>query len=507
MIYSQYSSVRFFMTEKVKSLSAKFRTAPALSSLKKLPKIPLTKPTKPHHYAVWTVSIIVVIFAIAAGSSMWYYHNRALPHVQLAGLSVAGKNHNQIANEVNAQANKIHISFSYQGKATTASAKDVGLNVDVDKTVANVEHAGRSHWWQQFELWQTHNVPLVTSANAGTFKDYTTKHFPGVMIDATDAKLVYNDQTKQYDIKPGTDGSGFDARKFEELLPTLAVNPRTATLAVASMPVKPLIQESALTSLQTQMNQLVQLSLRFTYQGKLIYFADPPDIADWANFSPDPTTGQVSVKFDKAKIKQFLTDKVGKTIAQPPVDRKVVKDPKTGQEAVLQQGQGGRQIQDIDSLVDKVYNAVTQNQPLETELSVTEAPFKTVYMQGTDKWIEVDLSKQQATLYTGATPIQSFIIASGVASHATEVGEFHVWYKTPSQTMAGGNKASGDYYYLPNVTWVTYFDGEEAFHTAYWLSPSQFGRPQSHGCINMTAAAAKIVYDFAPIGTKVIVHY
>jgi lipoprotein-anchoring transpeptidase ErfK/SrfK len=71
--------------------------------------------------------------------------------------------------------------------------------------------------------------------------------------------------------------------------------------------------------------------------------------------------------------------------------------------------------------------------------------------------------------------------------------------------MTGGSKATGDYYSLPDVRWDTYFDGGNAFHTAYWHN--NFGTPMSHGCINMREADAKVVYDFAPLGTKVVVHY
>jgi lipoprotein-anchoring transpeptidase ErfK/SrfK len=72
-------------------------------------------------------------------------------------------------------------------------------------------------------------------------------------------------------------------------------------------------------------------------------------------------------------------------------------------------------------------------------------------------------------------------------------GEFRIKTKVKAQTMSGG---SGSYYYnLPNVKWVQYFYQEYAFHGTYWHN--DFGRPKSHGCINMTNADAKWLFDWA----------
>jgi lipoprotein-anchoring transpeptidase ErfK/SrfK len=61
-------------------------------------------------------------------------------------------------------------------------------------------------------------------------------------------------------------------------------------------------------------------------------------------------------------------------------------------------------------------------------------------------------------------------------------------------------------YCTPNVPWDTYFNGDQALHGTYWHN--MFGKADmSHGCVNLSVANAKTVYDFAPIGTPVSVHY
>jgi lipoprotein-anchoring transpeptidase ErfK/SrfK len=64
---------------------------------------------------------------------------------------------------------------------------------------------------------------------------------------------------------------------------------------------------------------------------------------------------------------------------------------------------------------------------------------------------------------------------------------------------------TGPGYNLPNVPWVMYFAGANAIHGAYWHN--NFGRPMSHGCVNMRISEAQWLYNWASIGTPVVVHY
>ena len=59
---------------------------------------------------------------------------------------------------------------------------------------------------------------------------------------------------------------------------------------------------------------------------------------------------------------------------------------------------------------------------------------------------------------------------------------------------AGDITASG--FDLPGVPWVLYITKSGiSFHGTYWHN--DFGRPKSHGCINMTNADAKWLFDWA----------
>ena len=61
--------------------------------------------------------------------------------------------------------------------------------------------------------------------------------------------------------------------------------------------------------------------------------------------------------------------------------------------------------------------------------------------------------------------------------------------------MSGGSRAAGTYYNVPNVPWVQYFYADYSIHGADWHN--DFGRPVSHGCVNMRVEEARWLFEWA----------
>src|SRR6266550_592691 len=483
---------------KTKKPSSKKTSASKKGALK--PKKEAPKKSRGFRWPVYVLVVALLLAGAAIGGAVWFYHNRALPNVSVGSVVVSNMTPDQIRQAIKQQESALNLTFVDNGKSITVPLKEIGIVVNQEATVRQVLEARRSgNVLDAVQLWRQQTVPLVFSNDAGAVIDFAKRHFPTAFVDAKEPQLVYNSTTKQFDVQPGANGTGFDLKTFERTVPELARRPRSVTLALTTAPVEPIIQADSLVSVKQQADQRSKLELKFLLNEQEVYKAEPADIASWAHFVPNPTTGTLNMEYDKAKIQQFLKDQVGPSITSPPVDRKVVVDSQTGAETVLQQGKKGREIADTEGLTNEVLAALNANKSLSKEVAITDAPFKTVTMKGDGKWIEVDISKQRATLYIGDTVVQSFLISSGRAGTPTRLGTFRVWSKAPVQTMTG--TIAGDYFYIPNIKWVSYFDGGEAFHGTYWHH--NFGHPMSHGCINMTEDAAKILYDFAPVGTKV----
>ncbi len=114
------------------------------------------------------------------------------------------------------------------------------------------------------------------------------------------------------------------------------------------------------------------------------------------------------------------------------------------------------------------------------------------------KWIEIDLSEQRIFAHEGQQTVLKARVSTGISRYPTIRGRFKVYAKYRSTRMRGPG------YNLPAVPWTMFFRGDYAIHGAYWHN--NFGRPMSHGCINMKPAEAKWLFEWAPKGTLVVIH-
>jgi lipoprotein-anchoring transpeptidase ErfK/SrfK len=113
------------------------------------------------------------------------------------------------------------------------------------------------------------------------------------------------------------------------------------------------------------------------------------------------------------------------------------------------------------------------------------------------KEIVVVLHEQRVYAYENGQLVHSALASTGVARYPTRVGQFRIYVKYLATLMTGPG------YYLPNVPYTMYYSGGYAIHGTYWHS--NFGRPMSHGCVNLPTAEARWFYEWAPVGTLVTV--
>ncbi len=113
------------------------------------------------------------------------------------------------------------------------------------------------------------------------------------------------------------------------------------------------------------------------------------------------------------------------------------------------------------------------------------------------KWIDIKLASQSLVAYEGQRPVYWATVSTGTSRTPTPRGRFRIYSKLRSGTMAGPG------YYLPNVPYIMNYYGGYAIHGTYWHS--NFGYPMSHGCVNMRISDAQWLYNWAPVGTLVVV--
>lgn len=111
------------------------------------------------------------------------------------------------------------------------------------------------------------------------------------------------------------------------------------------------------------------------------------------------------------------------------------------------------------------------------------------------KAIVVSVSQQRIYAYENGQMIRSHLVSTGRAATPTVLGDFRVYVKYLADDMAGPG------YFQPQVPYTMYFYRGYAIHGAYWHN--SFGRPMSHGCVNLPVDEANWFYQWAEIGTPV----
>ncbi|XHX80570.1 MAG: L,D-transpeptidase [Stenomitos frigidus ULC029] len=117
--------------------------------------------------------------------------------------------------------------------------------------------------------------------------------------------------------------------------------------------------------------------------------------------------------------------------------------------------------------------------------------------QSKQRWIEVNLSSQRLIAREGKTPVYAILISTGKASTPTKTGVFAIQTRDRTARMRGAD------YDIADVPYTMYYDGNYAIHGAY--CHHRFGTPVSHGCVNLAVDHAGWLFNWAKIGTPVVV--
>ncbi|HQP60909.1 MAG TPA: L,D-transpeptidase [Anaerolineaceae bacterium] len=113
------------------------------------------------------------------------------------------------------------------------------------------------------------------------------------------------------------------------------------------------------------------------------------------------------------------------------------------------------------------------------------------------KRLEIRLAEQVVIAYEGGWPVYMCRTATGArfidGDYRTQPGRYITNRKRPSRHMAAGDPAAPSSFDLPGIPWVCYLtENGVSFHGTYWHN--DFGKPRSHGCINLSCASANWVY-------------
>ncbi len=153
-----------------------------------------------------------------------------------------------------------------------------------------------------------------------------------------------------------------------------------------------------------------------------------------------------------------------------------------------------------------IHSGQRLNIPGAADLVSTNEP-AAITPAGTGKRILVDISEQHLYAYDGETLIYSFVASTGM-NNATRVGTFAVQSKIPNAYGSTWN------IWMPNWLGI-YWAGslENGIHALPILPNGQIlwagylGTPVSYGCVVLGTFESGLLYDWAEMGTPVIIQW
>jgi lipoprotein-anchoring transpeptidase ErfK/SrfK len=106
------------------------------------------------------------------------------------------------------------------------------------------------------------------------------------------------------------------------------------------------------------------------------------------------------------------------------------------------------------------------------------------FSTGAEREIFVYLDAQRVTAVENGKVVRSFRVSTGKPATPTVTGSYYIYARFPLKTMRSQAKpGEPGHYIVENVPYAQYFHEDYALHGAWWHNG--FGRPASHGCVNM----------------------
>jgi L,D-transpeptidase catalytic domain len=117
------------------------------------------------------------------------------------------------------------------------------------------------------------------------------------------------------------------------------------------------------------------------------------------------------------------------------------------------------------------------------------------------RWIDVSLRAPTiVTAYEGGEAVFSALAIHGTSGWETPTGTFSIQRRVANERMRGPG------YDVSNVLFTQYFTGVgHSLHYNYWSS--NWGYAGSHGCLGLTYDDSLWLWNWATIGTPVVVHW
>ena len=474
---------------------------PALATAPTAPTAPAS-PTAPLEWAPadkvqrhpWRRTLFIGIPVAAVAAVAWYFGTTLIaPGMVVGNVAVGGLTVDAATAKINAAVAETPLLLSVDGTEVLLTGAQLGAQVDAGPLAAG---ALASHpLWKIGSWFPSHGATLRPDLDAALATDALREAFPETSVAPVNAGLTYDPASLSFVAADGVDGRGVPRGAVRSALIAALNDAEPAErVEIAPAAVAPELPSSAAHTRAAVLNGMLD-TIGFYVGSDRAVPIDRAVAASWITVEPDAAAGIFRFTVDGSGLPAIVAT-LPEQVNRAPVDAQEVVNSAGDVLQVVGAGVVGRELVGTDGVAD-AFTAQLNAGSANYQLDVTETPFGIAALH---RRIEVDISDQRTYLFENDELVRSWSVSTGVPGHDTNLGRFKVFAHVRIQDM--GSEAAG--YLTKDVPWVSYYNGDEAFHGAYWHN--NFGHPMSHGCVNMRLPEAKFVYEWAPIGTEVWVH-
>lgn len=477
------------------------------------------------------IILLAFLFSVLSLSSAVYaykdqFEGKAFFGTKIFGEDVGGKTLDEVQTVLNKKISGITFSFLVDNTEVTVKPDEAGVVFNSGNSARQALAKGKKGKWYQSWTYAFSSLLYKINPFAGEKVEPKLSENSEINYKINDEKLTSFTQSlsTKFNVESQNAGlvmTGADVQVIPAVYGRKIVSDSVKLQIIAAVKrgdsnkvkvevekVNPSIIEADTKEAINQAKNLISLPVTYYYKGQN-FVPDKATIASWVIFNTQDVGGKQKLvpAIDAKRAYSYIYSLAGK-INIPTINKKVSIE-NGSKQTVTQEGRDGLAV-DVDRASVATADNLNAGKLVNLEIPTYVVKYKTqvnnIFVANWDKYIEINLSTQTLYAYTaGGNLVGSWRICSGKSGFATPTGTHLVLGKSSWIRMQGGWGTS-EYYNLYPIKWATWFTGSgHAIHDAYWRS--SFGYPASHGCINMPDDGAAFIYNWASVGTPVVVHY
>lgn len=460
------------------------------------------QPHQSWHVQRLYIALAAIFFAAVAGG--WFACSAYRSHfsVGIGGTNISAHSSNAaLAAALDRQTESYRLTINYpNSRPEQFRLQQLGLQFDTTASlqatrVAQHRLVNRLRWWRPIP------AVLVFHEDTDALNNFIAGKINKTMQPSKDAQLTIVKGVIQ--LTNATAGRQYGLTNPKSTLLAAARSLQPKAIKLQTLQINPALTASILEPYKAKLTKAIDQPASFTIGGQTV---KPPaaQIASWLDITPNDKTKKVSITVNSGKVAAYINSIAANAI-RPPRDQVDITRA-DGSVQVLVAGIDGVSVVNESGAATNVAKNLLSGKGFSISLPVGAEPFQIVKTSSYPKWIEVDLTNKVLYAYQYDKLIKTYLVSAGAPDTPTVTGQFKIYSKFVQQNMYGSN-VDGSSYFQPNVPWVNYFYSDFAIHGNYWRPVSYFGHVNSsHGCVGLLDDDAEWIYNWAPIGTPVVIH-